>query len=264
MRKLYTQNKCYTCKKVMVQPKTGRTRKYCNDACKQRYYRMKRRQEEGRQKRGRRRRIVPLYERKFTPYTHKAPHLKMELSATTAVYLCEMCNEHFIRDRSRGGAVSKFCSDACRERAKQKWNKLIDAYYLSESIGRRSGVVWERMGDGLLSPICPQCGIAFAPSTKTGRKRVYCTDHCRKAAYEDRYKQSKGRKRKHRYADCPNCGKHFDRLTIDGKLQREFCSVNCGLAYRARRKYRREAKIHLRKPWTYKGMQARDSDGDAH
>jgi hypothetical protein len=251
MRKLYTKNRCYYCKREMVQPKKGRTRKYCSDACKQRYYRAQRRQKEGRARRTPTTRKHGLYERKFP--ADRTPTLKYRLSPYSALYECQMCGDLFERDTLHGGTASRFCSDACRRRANDQWEKVINAYYLSESIGRRKWEVFERIGDGYLSPICPQCGIALPPGKKPGRKRVYCSDQCRKQAYEDRYQAEKRRKRKHRYGKCRNCGERFDRHRADGKLQRVFCSFKCGDAYRTRRKYRIDAGLPLRGKLRYRG-----------
>jgi hypothetical protein len=103
-----------------------------------------------------------------------------------------------------------------------------------------------RLRQGKLSPLCPHCKLPFAPNTtvwgtrKRGRPRKYCSDVCRKAAYEARWKvRCSGSARIHRYRLCAGCGIKFDRTDRRGKRCKRFCKPQC-----ERRTNRRERREH--------------------
>lgn len=238
MRKTYTNNRCHACQKVLDQPKTGRTRFFCDDACKQRRYRFLKRQEEGRVKRHRKpTRKQSLYERAFA-IDHK-PSPVHRLSEWSAVYRCPVCSQTFQSTRIKRGRVQEYCSDACGRVAREMWREIEDAAARASMTGRADWRVIDRLEEGYLSPLCAHCGVPFPYRVGRGRKRKYCTERCRKDAYEKRYEKAhQGRSRKHRYAPCPYCGERVDRKRTDGKLQRFYCDQTCKDAYSSRRRWR--------------------------
>jgi endogenous inhibitor of DNA gyrase (YacG/DUF329 family) len=124
----------------------------------------------------------------------------------------------------------QYCSDECEKKAKYHWGRLIDAYeVLHQQHSRASWPIWRRIEEGKLSPLCPQCGKPFVPSYgKAGRPRKYCSDACRRAAYERRWRTTHhGKPREHRFDDCPVCGTRFDRTDRQGRRSRKYCSERC-------------------------------------
>jgi endogenous inhibitor of DNA gyrase (YacG/DUF329 family) len=236
MRVSNTIGKCFTCKTPIEQPRRGRTRLYCSDACKQKYYRFMRRYAQGRSRRHRKLPERTVYQRPFS--ADSSPTVTHRLNQFTAAYECQMCGQQFIRHTIRSKRVSAYCSTRCRDQARARWSGLIDASYRADSQGRPDWNVVERMGEGYLSPICPHCKLPFAPRRGRGRRRTYCSDVCRKAAYELRYRRAKRRPRQHHYADCPNCGSRFDREHGNSRF-RTYCSDSCQSTFISRRRRNR-------------------------
>src|SRR5215813_13173361 len=116
-----------------------------------------------------------------------------------------------------GNPISPYCSQNCAKKTKYHWNKFADAYERAHQRGELDPMVEERFWYDKLSPLCPRCGKPFAPNAdlfgkrKRGRPRKYCSHACAKEAYEHRWKVKNQRARVHRYRDCAECGKRFDR-----------------------------------------------------
>jgi hypothetical protein len=190
-----------------------------------------------------RRRNKPFIERKFDK---KFFEPVFELNAWLKWYECLACGKPYEVNRMKGGApVRPYCSNACEDKSKYHWNKFLDAYERAHQRGELDARVEERFWYDKLSPLCPRCGKPFAPNTtlfgkrKPGRPRKYCSDACRKEAYEQRWKNENHRARVHRYRNCPECGEKFDRTDSIGRRQKRFCSITCsrrfaGRAYDAR------------------------------
>lgn len=234
MRRGNSTNRCLGCKEPVRQPATGRTRKFCSEACKQRFYRGRKRLEAGRSKRARKPRPLGKYERATLP---GKPVPTMRLSRYGAAYQCGACGKPYYVERLGGGVAPKFCSKRCQKRHKYQRGVLLAAMERARWEGKLDERVAQRVIRGYQCPICPQCKLPFVDEPRRGRKRIYCSDQCRKAAYEKRFAHRVKHKRRHRYATCRVCGERFDRVGEHGKLQRKFCSRHCQTHY-ASRKYR--------------------------
>jgi hypothetical protein len=243
-----TRNICKYCGKNFEQAATGRLRWTCSDACRQALYRSRQGKDSREYKRKKKiveaRRALPMVERSFkmaffTP-------LRM-ISFRRYLYECMACGEPYIVDRAtHSGPIRPYCSMACKERAERHWEKFVDAYERAHQRGELSIVVQQRMAYGKMSPLCPQCGNPFAPNKtlygqrKRGRPRKYCSDSCRKAAYEHRWKQTYHRARVHRSHPCAECGTMFDRTDSMGRRRMRFCSDQCSNAFRKRAMHARQ------------------------
>ena len=75
---------------------------------------------------------------------------------------CARCGTRFLVKHSR----QKFCSNLCLERAKAMRKKAL--------LDRQKG---ER--------VCAKCGAKIESSKRVGA--IYCTDHCRLAAFKERW-----------------------------------------------------------------------------
>lgn len=244
----FHQNKCRYCGVYLTQPKTGRTRKYCSNACRQKHYRFRHgsmsRKNQHRHKIAERRRSKPMMERSFDPVWFEEVFV---LSHGRKVYECTACGKPYIVDRMKSGiAPSRYCSSACKQRAKHAWRKFGDAFERAYQRGEVNDRVRERLGLSKLSPLCPHCGKPFAPNTdlygrrQRGRPRKYCSDYCRSAAYERRWKLKNKRARVHRYRICPGCGVRFDCTNGAGRRVRVYHSALCKDRTAKRARYARK------------------------
>lgn len=242
-RRLPPENRCVTCKKLIQQPTTGRTRLYCSRACRQKRFRARHgrtsRLYYKKKKLYERQRALPFIERSFDEKFYMPV---LVLSFRRHVYECMACGTPFIVERLRNGnPPPKYCSVACEKKSKYHWRRFGDAFERALQTGRRNDTVEERLDLGRLSPLCPRCGIPFPPNSRQrGRPRKYCSDACRKAAYERRWKTKHKRARVHRFRQCAGCGATFDRTDGLGRRRMRFCSEACkarvmSRTYRVRR-----------------------------
>jgi hypothetical protein len=250
-RRCFTVKNCNICRAPIEQAAKGRPRLTCSDACRQARYRSGKGKTSRRERRigkqVKKRRSVPFGERSFDT-RYREPVL--ELSYRRWVYECVACGEPYLVERIKSGAkVSPYCSEKCEQKSNYHWTRFNDAIARSGMIGKRLDErVWERFDYQKLSPLCPQCKIPFAPNTtlhgqkKRGRPRKYCSDACRKLAYEKRWKRKhQGKPRGHRFGECLDCGERIDRINSAGRRGREFCDEICAgrfkqRAYKARLK----------------------------
>jgi hypothetical protein len=178
-----------------------------------------------------RRRSKPFIERKFDK-TFFEP--VFELNSWLMWYECLACGKPYEVNRMKNGNPPRpYCSIACEHKSKYHWNNFADAYERAHQRGELDRMVEERFWLDKLSPLCPRCGKPFAPNTtlhgkrKPGRPRKYCSDACRKEAYEQRWKNQHKRARVHRYRECLECGTKFDRTDSIGRRRLRFCSKTC-------------------------------------
>ena len=231
-----TNNRCYVCREPVPQPDTGRPRLTCSNACRQARYRflqgMPSRKLNREKKIVERRRSKPFVERRFDRKFFEPVY---ELGNRRNVYECLACGKPYLVERIKSGnPVNPYCSKKCEKKTKYHWDKFLDAYERAHQRGELDPRVEERFWYDKLSPLCPQCGIPFAPNTnlfgkrKRGRPRKYCSPACRKAAYEQRWKTSHhGDSRKHRYRPCALCGETFDAMDSMGRITKKFCNPKC-------------------------------------
>lgn len=227
---------CHMCQRWMVQRKRGRRRITCSDACRQARRRFLQGKNSKRsiriKKRIEARRGLPFEERSFGEQFH-APVL--ELGYKRWVYECLACGKPFVVERvPRGAPMRYFCSDACHQKTYYHWKRFEEAFAREHLYRTRIDPrVLKRLEHMKLSPLCPQCKKPFAPNTTLegkrmrGRPRKYCSDACRKAAYERRWKTNYGRARVHRFHECVECGTKHDRTDTMGRRQKRFCSDPC-------------------------------------
>jgi hypothetical protein len=232
------------CREPIEQKRTGRPRQYCGDTCRSTAYRRRKGQQSRAyhkaQQEQKRLEALPMTERVMDVEKDEPVY---KFGDGRRIYRCLTCSKLFEAKREVRKKYRQYCSNACEEKAKYHWHKLIDAYeVLHQQHSRASWPIWRRIEAGKLSPLCPQCGKPFEPNFgKLGRPRKYCGDACRKAAYERRWRTAHhGKPREHRYADCPACGERFDRTDSLGRRSRTYCSRQCS-------QKRRNAKRRLRK-----------------
>jgi hypothetical protein len=203
------------------------------------------------------RRALPMIERTFSKVSFM-PILKV--SFRRDLYECMACGKPYIADRVTSGAkVRPYCSEACQGRAERHWDKFNDAYERAHQRGELSMEVRTRLAYGKMSPLCPRCGKPFAPNTtlhgqrKRGRPRKYCSDACRKEAYEQRWRNDHhSNPRGHRHIPCMECGEMFDRDDMLGRRVIRFCSPKCtgnftSRAYLARRRMAKAGRVVFRR-----------------
>ena len=240
---LTKDNRCWVCREPLDQPAKGRLRLTCSDKCRKarsRFLQGKPNRKFNREKKlVERRRSKPFIERRFDK-TFREPVL--ELNRWLKWYECLACGKPYEVNRMKSGSpISPYCSDKCEKKTKYHWEKFVDAYERAHQRGEVDKRVEERFWYDKLSPLCPHCGKPFAPNTtlhgkrKRGRPRKWCSDACRKAAYEERWKVHHHRHaRVHRYRDCLECGKKFDRTDAVGRRSMIFCSRRCTNRFSAR------------------------------
>jgi hypothetical protein len=237
-----TGNRCKFCGEGFEQAATGRMRWTCSDACRQALHRARQGKDSREHKRKKKivdaRRALPMIERNFSMVSFMP---RLTVSFRRYLYECMACGQPYIVDRVMSGAkVRPYCSDACQDRAERHWNKFNDAYERAHQRGELSTEVRTRLAYGKMSPLCPRCGKPFAPNTtlhgqrKRGRPRKYCSDACRKEAYEQRWKNTHRYGRRHRYHACLNCGTKFDRMDSRNRRAMRYCSYRCMDAFRHR------------------------------
>ncbi len=242
------------CGQPMTPAGTGRKRLTCSNRCRQARYRLRHGQHRRRRKEWRPPERELMGERRTRPEDWK---LIWRLSPVSAVYECLGCGQPYLVEtvRRRG---SRFCSNACEQRLRQRWKRLNAAIDRAQAEGKLDWRIVERAVEGRLSPQCAHCGTPFLPRYFPGRPRVYCSERCRKAAYEDRYARKHHRRRIHRYRQCPACGERMDRQDPTGALRRRYCSKACGLvgASRAYRRRKRRAREKAERQRRWLGMRA--------
>lgn len=89
---------------------------------------------------------------------------------------------------------------------------------------------WMKSGQSVgRSPfLCPQCGAVIIQSRR-GRKRKFCSDDCKNAWWNRRWKDQK---EKHgRKAVCKNCGSEFIAFNEYG-TERRYCCRECYFEHR--------------------------------
>jgi hypothetical protein len=229
---------CRFCGEPIEQKARGRTRTTCSDACRSKLSRHKqgkgirafKQAENAVQKR----RAIPFEEKSFDT---RRVQPTLVISPHQSVYECLACSKPYTVERWNGSKlkVSPFCSENCAKNARDRWKRFAKALYRADAYGRLQPEVRVRLHYGKLSPLCPHCNEPFAPNTtiygtrKRGRPRKYCSDACRKAAYERRWKSAKhGYARIHRFRLCAGCGMKFDRTDGMGRRVMRFHSEICG------------------------------------
>jgi hypothetical protein len=184
----------------------------------------------------------------------------LRVSFRRDLYECMACGKPYIVDRVMSGApVRPYCTMACKRRAEDHWDKFNDAYERAHQRGELSTAVRTRLAYGKMSPLCPRCGKPFVPNTtlhgqrKRGRPRKYCSDACRKEAYEQRWKANHHyNPRGHRHIPCLECGEVFDRDDMLGRRVIRFCSPRCtgnftSRAYFARKRMVKAERVVFRR-----------------
>jgi hypothetical protein len=259
-----TGNRCKNCGEPFEQAAKGRLRWTCSDACRQALYRRKQGKDSREYTRKKKivdaRRALPMIERTFSKVSFM-PILKV--SFRRHLYECMACGKPYIVDRvTSGSKVRPYCSEACQNRAERHWNKFNDAYERAHQRGELSTAVRTRLAYGKMSPLCPHCNKPFGPNTtlygqkKRGRPRKYCSDVCRKAAYERRWKIMHRRGRVHRFHECANCGDRFDRTDSLNRRVMRYCSYRCINAFQ-----QRAARAKKRMMERYGGMRSLIGNG---
>jgi len=114
-----------------------------------------------------------------------------------------------------------------RSMTTEEKNKILELRKSGKSIREICEIV-DRSNDTVHSLVnsnvdhfskCPVCGFEIAVLKGPGRKRVYCSDECRRS--------KKNRKVEERV--CLNCGKHF----VTWKYKRiKYCCHSCYVEYR--------------------------------
>ncbi len=190
-------SRCRQCGRRTLQPMTGRRRSYCSPACRQKAYRRRHgggdRELQQVKAEWAKREALPLTERDLDPRFYGEIWV---MGDGRRVYLCAACGKQFVRKARKNGApVSPYCSDACARRAKTATRAYYTARERAHQRGELSEAVEQREGEGKISPLCPVCGNPFAPTYgKPGTPRKYCSDRCRRRAYERRWKRARGRR----------------------------------------------------------------------
>lgn len=240
---------CLVCRKRLVQKATGRFRKTCSDACRQKRHRERKGQlgwDVRRKKKAHaKRRALPMTEKAFI----YPPEPVLRFGERRALYECFACGEPFLVERIRATMkVNPYCSKHCENKARWEDGKFQDAFERAHQCGELDPRVRERFEQHKSSPLCAHCGKPFMPNVteegyrKPGRPKKYCSDRCCKEAYEAKWRtQHRGKARGHRYKECVECGEVFDALTEAGQRIGRFCSAQCNgrfkiRAYRAREK----------------------------
>src|SRR5688572_25583731 len=196
-RHVFTMKECFICRIPIEQAKKGRPRLTCSNACRQARYRFLNgkmdRHANRIKKQVKMRRSLPFIERRFDKRFFEPV---VELSYKRWVYECMACGEPYLVERIKSGSpVRPYCSNVCEQKSDYHWerfeNAMAKSHLYKTPIDER---VFERFDYMKLSPLCPHCGKPFAPNTtlhgqrKRGRPRKYCSDVCRFAAYEHRWK----------------------------------------------------------------------------
>jgi hypothetical protein len=219
---------CRGCYVPLVHAATGRPRQYCSDRCRKRYerryapYRVTKSEREAKawHKADLTLRQWERVHGKFddTPRMQR-PHpdnnprlpshrwrLQFRISRGIPVPICLDCNHLFIHE---DGIDGRYCSDSCYRSSR----KMLVAVQrgMEKYEGRYHPAVDMRVRLGLPNRVCEHCGI---PHTSENRRRKYCSDRCRKAAWWKR----------NPHLACKICSKPC-------KGQQTTCSDKCRVAY---------------------------------
>jgi len=198
---------CVTCEKEL----TGKQVKYCSNNCAQRYRRQYEREILSVNKMCPVcNKSVPELNKKYCSNTcsNKYHHNKEQKSLNrTYSFTCVICNISF----SGTSTNFKYCSDECRQKAKQIYGKK----YYSEKRG----------GCKLYNKICPICNQVFI-GNRLNQKT--CNLHrCRQTYYKNRahtnYIARRGTLPNYGKGVCPQCGKIFQRKS-GGHI---YCTKKC-------------------------------------
>jgi hypothetical protein len=151
------------------------------------------------------------------------------MTSSNSTYICAACNSFFT------GHKRKYCTDACRARAKHQPRKETPTKEsdIPSECGTCGKVTWGSMAAAFCSPACrardynstltenccEHCGNKYQ-----GRKRKYCTTACQDEAAKRKYEE--------RMADkpipekkCAACGTTYKPKTRH--KNRKFCSREC-------------------------------------
>jgi predicted nucleic acid-binding Zn ribbon protein len=248
---------CLICNDAIPQPKTGRSRRTCSAACRQklwtRNHAPRARDKHDAEKRRKVERQIAAYEAKFGDLSKfpgsrsqtagKAGVLNLRVRLTMYLMMdapiphCWTCGRPYILD----GVRTDTCSEQCTRKQQRYYKRLKRNFY--DNPRQLPEDVSDYIRKGKRLQFCAHCDDPFVP-TRADRK--YCTARCRKAAYEkreaakaqQRARRSENRKR-HRWANarvytrhCLNCGTLFN-TTNSCKL---YCKRACTLKARNRRK----------------------------
>jgi predicted nucleic acid-binding Zn ribbon protein len=218
----YFDRHCVICRSPITQPKTGRPRRTCSNACRQKLYRrtnidqliqrMDCHDDREAEKQ------IKAWERVYgpfpdTPDANGAPglrwRLKYRLVRGIPISRCEWCGRPFVTDRCIA-SVPACCSPACYQ-ARRKYNRAIEEALRRFSPDEIDGRVFVRLRLGIRVGLCEHCGKPF-PDYRNGQK--YCSPKCRQAAW-----RSKRRK-------CACCGETFV-ITRGKENVQLYCSKTC-------------------------------------
>lgn len=254
VRQRYAPNlqMCWICKEPLPEGKGRRYRLTCSSKCRQARHRRLKGQMSWRWKREKkeieRKRALPFDERQFN-LEYIGP--LRELSQRRAAHECVACGEVYVVNRiTTGGKASPYCSNACEQYTRDHWKKFNRALERTRASETVDPHVLKRLAHHKLSPLCPCCGKPFSPNTRLdgtrlrGRPRKWCSDACRREAYEKRWKRTHaGTARGHRYRDCAECGTRIDRVDKQGRRIKRFCGKACGERWQKRAEaFRKKAK----------------------
>jgi hypothetical protein len=183
---------CLICKKVIPQPKTGRSRRTCSDACRQKLWvknhapRVRDTTDDERRRRAEKQ--IKMYEARFGDLS-KVPGSRrgegLDLRSRLLMYLtmgvpiphCWVCERPYILD----GRRTDTCSNSCTAKQRKYYKRLERNFYDNPRLLPEDVTAYIRKGKRL--DFCVQCDDPFVPTRKD---RKYCTARCRKAAYEKR------------------------------------------------------------------------------
>ncbi|MBN1120740.1 MAG: hypothetical protein JXJ17_06650 [Anaerolineae bacterium] len=217
----YFAHHCAVCHSPITQPKTGRPRRTCSNACRQKLYRdtnldqLTQRYDRYDDREAEKQ--IHAWEREFGPIddtpTADAPGLrwriKYRLTRGIPVPRCDWCGRPFVVDRNIS-SVPGCCSDRC-QRERTRYRRSLEEAFRRFSPDEIDGVVYVRLRVGGRIGVCAHCGKPF-PDYLNGRK--YCSKKCSQAAW-----RKKGKK-------CPCCGKRF--VPVSGKENTQvYCSGRC-------------------------------------
>jgi predicted nucleic acid-binding Zn ribbon protein len=220
---------CVVCYKPITQPKRGRRRVTCSDACRQKLHRTRNRGDEWKRQWEAAKRQVARWEKK---YGEVNPRLVVRLSRGMAYQRCRVCHKPFISDARP--LTAKYCSPECTKRAyDRKWygeheppaGSIIEPLP-DDTLTRKR--IELRLDRGWPLKTCPACGKLFIDDGT--RPAKYCSKRCRQAMW--RYLNPPT------YRKCAHCEKRF-RVKKHHRNTQKYCSRKC--LWRAREVRRRPA-----------------------
>jgi hypothetical protein len=270
---------CAICRDVIPQPRTGRTRRTCSAACRQKLYEarhpQRKRARAFRAKQRRAAKKVAVYETAFGDLSQvpggRYPgglDLKRRLVLHEVIGIptgtCWVCHRPYIREGTRSDTCSRKCT-----RAKSAYFKRLEKNFYSNP-RRTPDDVMHYIRKGMRLDFCAHCDDPYVPTRKD---RKYCTARCRKAAYQKREAVKAQRREQARLARrtmrqtkqkvyktvCGICGTHF--TTLDPRQR--YCKLECQNEQRNRRRrvprdplYRdcAECGTKFEVTWRYRGV----------